>query len=125
MSDGAGPRDRAPSREAPQGECVLDLARPDENWWLSFPTDADSELVQALMEHPDAYGLPAIGRALIPLDERSRRIVRDLLRGTARARLRLTEDAEHALTEIAQRARAGPMPGTGGARAGRAPSQCR
>ena len=87
------------------GECVIDVVRPDENWWLSFPADADAELVQALMEHPDAYGLPAIGRALIPLDERSRLIVRKLHTGAGR-RPRLTEHAEHALTEIAQRARA-------------------
>ncbi len=98
-------RRRARRRE---GECVIDVARPDENWWLSFPADADAELVQALLEHPDAYSLPGIGRALIPLDERSERIVREL-RGSAGAgverRLRLTEDAEHALTEIAARAR--------------------
>ena len=82
------------------GECVLDLARPDENWWLSFPTDVDEELVRALAEHPDYRGLPAIGRALIPLDELSERIVKGLGEGGA-GRLRLTEDAEHALTEIA------------------------
>jgi SWI/SNF-related matrix-associated actin-dependent regulator 1 of chromatin subfamily A len=87
------------------GECVLDLARPDENWWLSFPTDVDEELVRALAEHPDYRGLPAIGRALIPLDELSERIVKDLGEGGA-GRLRLTEDAEHALTEIAYGVRA-------------------
>jgi hypothetical protein len=86
------------------GECVLDLARPDENWWLSFATDADPELVRALMEHPDAYALPAIGRALVPLDERSERIV-GALRADESLPLRVTEDAEHALTEIAGRAR--------------------
>ena len=86
------------------GECVLDLARPDENWWLSFPTDAHAEPMRALMEHPDAYVLPAIGRALIPLDERSERIV-GALRAHESWPLRLSEDAEHALTEIAQRDR--------------------
>ncbi len=94
------------------GECVLDLARPDENWWLSFPTDVDAELVQALTEHPDAYRLPAIGRALIPLDELSESIVSGLREDGSNG-LRLTEDAEHALTEIAQRERAAqPMRGT-------------
>jgi len=87
------------------GECVIDVARPDENWWLSFPTDVDAGLVRALTEHPDAYRLPAIGRALIPLDERSERIVHGL-REAGSDRLRLTEDAGHALTEVAQRARA-------------------
>jgi SWI/SNF-related matrix-associated actin-dependent regulator of chromatin subfamily A-like protein 1 len=101
-------RRRARRRE---GECVLDLARPDERWWLSFPIDADPDLVRALVEHPDAYTLPAIGRTLIPLDERSERLV-GALRESGASRLRLSEDAEHALTEIAQRARAAqPMSG--------------
>ena len=52
-------------------ECVLDLARPDQNWWLGFATDAEPECVSALLGHPDAYSLPAIGRALIPLDGHS------------------------------------------------------
>jgi hypothetical protein len=39
-------------------ECVLDLARPDENWWLSFATDSAPGLAQALLEHPDAYRYP-------------------------------------------------------------------
>ncbi len=94
------------------GECVLDLARPDENWWLSFPTDVDEELVQALMEHPDAYSLLEIGRAQIPLDELSERLVSGLPKDASWS-LRLTEDASHALTEIAQRGRpVQQMPGT-------------
>ena len=102
-------RQRSRRREQ---ECVLDLARPDENWWLSFASDVDPELVQALTEHPKAYDLPAIGRTLMPLDEPSARIVGGL-RKTGSSRLRLTEDAEHALTEIAQGARATQqMPGT-------------
>jgi SWI/SNF-related matrix-associated actin-dependent regulator 1 of chromatin subfamily A len=86
------------------GECVIDMARPDENWWLSFPTDVGEDLLQALAQHPDAREQPAIGRGMIPLDERAERIV-----GALRAqesRLRLTEDAMHALTEVSQRARA-------------------
>ena len=50
-------------------DCVLDLARPDESRWLSFATDGACEVVQTLLGHPCAYQLPAIGRALIPLDE--------------------------------------------------------
>jgi hypothetical protein len=86
------------------GECVIDMARPDENWWLSFPTDVGEDLLQALAQHPDAREQPAIGRGMIPLDERAERIV-----GALRAqesRLRLSEDAMHALTEVSQRARA-------------------
>jgi SWI/SNF-related matrix-associated actin-dependent regulator 1 of chromatin subfamily A len=81
-------------------ECVLDLARPDESWWFSFATDTAPELAQALLEHPDAQQLPAIGRGLIPLDERAARIVEELPAGLSR--LRLTDDAAHALTEIKQ-----------------------
>src|SRR6266700_2153883 len=33
-------------------ECLLDLARPDENWWLSFATDTAPEAVAELLEHP-------------------------------------------------------------------------
>jgi len=79
-------------------ECVLDLARPDENWWLSFATDTTSELPEALLEHPDGYRLPAIGRGLIPLDAHAARLVQEL--PAAPTRLRLTDDAAHALTEI-------------------------
>jgi SWI/SNF-related matrix-associated actin-dependent regulator of chromatin subfamily A-like protein 1 len=81
-------------------ECVLDLARPDENWWLSFATDSAPELAEALLEHPDGYRLPAIGRALIPLDSRAARLVEEL--PTTGSRLRLTDDAAHALTEVKQ-----------------------
>src|ERR1700683_4223881 len=79
-------------------ECVLDLARPDENWWLSFATDTAPELAEALLEHPDGYRLPAIGRALLPLDSRSARRVEEL--PATGSRLRMTDDAAHALTEI-------------------------
>ena len=79
-------------------ECVLDLARPDENWWLSFATDTAPELAESLLEHPGGYRLPAIARALIPLDDHAARLVEEL--PAAPARLRLTDDAAHALTEI-------------------------
>ena len=87
-------------------ECVLDLARPDENWWLSFATDTAPELAQALLAHPDGYSLPAIGRALIPLDDHAARLVEELPAGPSR--LRLTDDAAHALTEIKQGAAGAP-----------------
>jgi SWI/SNF-related matrix-associated actin-dependent regulator of chromatin subfamily A-like protein 1 len=79
-------------------ECLLDLARPDENWWLSFATDTTSELPEALLEHPEGYRLPAIGRGLIPLDAQAARLVEEL--PAAPARLRLSDDAAHALTEL-------------------------
>ncbi len=52
-------------------ECLIDLARPDEDWWLSFATDTAPEAVAELLEHPEARCLPAIGRALVPIDDRS------------------------------------------------------
>lgn len=85
-----------------RGECVLDLARPDEHWWLSFATDAAPEIVGALLAHPERRVLPLLGRALIPLDEHSERIVATLRAESSRS-LRVTEDAAYALTEVAQR----------------------
>lgn len=81
-------------------ECVLDVARPNESWWLTFATDRAPALVAALLEHPDSHELPTIGRALIPLDDQAVRLV-DALPADA-GRLRLSEDAAHALTEVAQ-----------------------
>ncbi len=90
---------RQRSRRA-HDECVLDVARPNESWWLTFATDRAPALVAALLEHPDAHELPTIGRALIPLDEQAARLVDDL--PAEAGRLRLSEDAAHALTEVAQ-----------------------
>jgi hypothetical protein len=98
-------------------ECVLDVARPDESWWLTFATDRAREIVKALLEHPQAVELPTLGRGLIPLDERAARLV-DTLPAEA-GRLRLSEDAAHALTEVSQGraaqsggdARSGAVPG--------------
>jgi hypothetical protein len=83
-------------------ECLLDLARPDEDWWLSFATDAAPEPVAALLEHPGARELPAIGRGLVPLDEDARRLV-----GTLRAQgasVRLSDAAARALLARDERA---------------------
>lgn len=82
-------------------ECLLDLARPDESWWLSFATDRSSEVVEALLAHRGAYRLPAIGRGLVPLDAESAQLVEGLLSGGKR--LRLTPDVSHALTEHGRR----------------------
>jgi SWI/SNF-related matrix-associated actin-dependent regulator 1 of chromatin subfamily A len=90
-------------------ECVLDLARPDGEWWLSFATDCAPELVATLLEHPDGYSLPAIGRALIPLDERAAQLIAELEGERPRegpplgARLRLTEVARRELHALRER----------------------
>src|ERR1700722_3687915 len=91
-------------------ECVLDVARPNDSWWLTFATDRAPGIVAALLEHGEAQELSTIGRALIPLDQQAARLV-DTLPAEA-GRLRLSEDAAHALTEISQRpaeARPGAM----------------
>ncbi len=62
----------------PREECLLDLARPDENWWLSFATDVAPEPVAALLAHPGARRLPELGRALVPLDDSAAQLVAGL-----------------------------------------------
>jgi hypothetical protein len=93
-------------------ECLVELARPDQEWWLSFATDGALEPVASLLEHPDARELPAIGRAVVPLDERSAALLEELDR--PRARLRLSEEARRALRarrdEESQRAARGAAP---------------
>ncbi|HEY7830531.1 MAG TPA: DEAD/DEAH box helicase [Solirubrobacteraceae bacterium] len=79
----------------PRAECLVDLARPDAHWWLGFATDTAPELVETLLEHSRAHTLPAIGRALIPLDEDASRMI-ELLREQS-TRLRLSPAAHRAL----------------------------
>ncbi len=74
-------RSRAAARRRRRDECLVDLARPDEDWWLSFATDSAPEQVAALLEHPDARELPAIGRALVPLDDHAAGVSRTSPRG--------------------------------------------
>jgi superfamily II DNA or RNA helicase len=76
-------------------ELTLELARPDENWWLTFATDAHREVVAALTAHPEARDLPAIARALVPLDERAAATI-EALRSSG-ARLLLSPAASRAL----------------------------
>ncbi len=78
-----------------RAECLVDLARPDAHWWLGFATDTAPELVEALLEHSQAHILPAIGRALIPLDEDAAQMI-ELLREQS-TRLRLSPAAHRAL----------------------------
>jgi hypothetical protein len=86
-------------------ELLVDVVRADQDWWFSFATDAASDLVNVLLEHPDAYRVPAIVRGLLPVDQRAARILRSCL--DSDSRLRLTADAHHALTEVT-RGRASP-----------------
>jgi len=62
-----------------RGECLVELARPDTEWWFSFATDASPEPVCALLEHPDAREIEEIGRGLIPVDDRSVELLKRLL----------------------------------------------
>ena len=90
-------------RRRRRGECVVERVRPDAGWWLGFATDGDPELLEALMEHPGACNLPAVGRAQIPLDELAARMVAEL-KGRFRS-LRLSEDARLALVALREQAR--------------------
>jgi len=85
-----------------RGECLVDLVRPDAHWWLGFATDTAPELVQALLEHPRARSLPAIGRALIPVDEDAARML-EMLREQS-AHLHLSHAARRALASHSRRA---------------------
>jgi hypothetical protein len=89
-------------------ELLVDLARPDQDWWFSFATDSAPDLAEVLLEHPDAYRVPAIERGLLPLDQRAAQILRACLE--CDSRLRLTDDARHALTEAAQGTARRPQP---------------
>ena len=87
---------RRSAKRSPR-ELLVDLARPDEDWWFSFATDTAPDLVEILLEHPHAYRVPAIERGLLPVDERAAQILRSSLERDSR--LRLSDDARHALTE--------------------------
>ncbi|MGA2164760.1 MAG: DEAD/DEAH box helicase, partial [Solirubrobacteraceae bacterium] len=100
-------------RKRRRGECVVERVRPDAGWWLGFATDGDTELLEALMEHPDAYDLPPIGRAQIPLDDLAVRMVGEL--NTRFPGLRLSEDARLALVALRERARREADAGSRGA----------
>ncbi len=65
------------------------------------------------MEHPDAYGVPAIGRAQIPLDDLAVRMVGEL--SARSASLRLSEDARLALMALREQARREAGAGSRGA----------
>ncbi len=83
---------------------LVDLARPDQDWWLSFPTDVADAPVAALLEHPGAQEVPAIARALVPLDEDSARLVAELER---EGEVDLSHAARRALVELGSDVRPG------------------
>jgi SWI/SNF-related matrix-associated actin-dependent regulator 1 of chromatin subfamily A len=78
-------------------ECLIELSRPDSDWWLSFSTDAPPEPVTALLGHPEARELETIGRAHVPLDERAIELLASLRK--AGAQVRLSEQAERAVSQ--------------------------
>jgi SWI/SNF-related matrix-associated actin-dependent regulator of chromatin subfamily A-like protein 1 len=102
-----------------RGECLVDLARPDAHWWLGFATDTAPDLVSALLEHPRAHSLPAIGRALVPLDDDAARTI-DVLQERSEC-LRLSHAARRAL--LAHHRRAAGERREARARAARAPAR--
>lgn len=90
---------------------LLDLARPGEDWWLTFATDTAPAIGERLLEHPLAVELPLLERGLVPLDEHTAELVDEL--ATCEGEALLSEDAEHALTELARRRSAPAWPGGG------------
>jgi hypothetical protein len=89
-----------------RGQCLLDVTRPDSNWWLSFATDAAPEPVSALLEHPEARELPEIGRALVPIDEHAAQLLESL--SSREVGLRYSHLARNTLAAFAEQARRGP-----------------
>ena len=97
-------------------ELVLDVVRPDSEWWLSFPTDGPIEPVATLLEHPDAREIETIGRAQVPLDARGASLLADLKAGPHGGAISLTAAAERALAERERAAapqRERPLPAGG------------
>jgi len=80
-------------------ELLIDVVRPDREWWLSFPTDGPVAPVAILLEHPGAREIELIGRAQVPLDARGAELLAELRAGAAPAAIRLTAAAERALAE--------------------------
>ncbi len=92
-------------------EFLLDVTRPDSDWWLSFATDAAPEPVTALLEHSEAREVPEIGRALVPIDDEAAELLEGL-----RARgvdVRLSDLARRALLTHAEQTRQGPAGAAG------------
>ncbi|HTX10432.1 MAG TPA: DEAD/DEAH box helicase [Solirubrobacteraceae bacterium] len=86
------------SAKRSRDEVLVDLARPDNNWWFSFATDGPADLIDALLDHPHGYRLAELDRGLVPADQRAGLLLASCLERDSR--LCLTDDAQHALTEL-------------------------
>ncbi len=92
----------------PSDEVLVDLSRPDQNWWFSFATDRAPDLVEALLEHPYAHQVPEIERGLFPVDQSAARLLSSCRERDSR--LILSDDASHAMTEAARAPAPRPQP---------------
>src|ERR1700733_7837873 len=90
-------------------ELLAVLARPDNDWWFSFAPDGPRDLVEELLEHPGAHRLAELERGLVPVDHRAALILGACLESDSR--LCLTDDAQHALTELTRGGGARPSRG--------------
>ncbi|HEX3434043.1 MAG TPA: DEAD/DEAH box helicase [Solirubrobacteraceae bacterium] len=100
-------------RRRHHGRLLLDVARPNEDWWLSFATDTAPLAMAVLLEHPLAVELPMLQRGLIPLDAATVGLLAEL--DGCGDEVVLSEDAEHAIVELTGRcAAAGTGVGGGG-----------
>jgi SWI/SNF-related matrix-associated actin-dependent regulator of chromatin subfamily A-like protein 1 len=88
-------------------ECLLELARPDGDWWLSFATDGPAGPVEALLEHPLARPVEEIGRALVPLDDQAVDLAGSL---SAQGLVRLSATAARAIEGQGEPDAAEPAP---------------
>ncbi len=55
-------------RGAAAARLSIDAARPDEEWWLTFPLDGHAASVMTLLGHPQARQVPPLGLGLVPAD---------------------------------------------------------
>jgi hypothetical protein len=108
VSAGLARRLRRLRRRRARDRCVLDLVRPGAEWALGFATDGRPDTVQALLAHPGARTLPAIGRAVLPLDEPAARLVFALAQRPGA--VTVTETARRALRRVVAPVEAGESP---------------
>ena len=87
--------------------CLVELARPDSDWWFSFATDGPARAVALLLEHPQAREVQEIGRALVPVDDRSAALIAEL---DGRAEGLLASEAAKRAIQARQGGRPEPEP---------------